>query len=211
MHWLKPTTWLLCLYPLARLLFLGFTHGLGINPIEFIIRSLGTWALSFLLLTLAITPVRKLTGLSQIQRVRRMLGLSAFFYALLHWASYLWLDQFFDWAEIFKDIVKRPFITVGMLTFLLLLPLAATSTDAAMRRLRRNWKRLHQLVYPAAMLALLHYFWLVKRDITQPLIYAAVLALLLGLRLWWRMRPPPPATGIKKGGHNPPFRTSKPF
>ncbi len=211
MHWLKTTTWLLCLYPLGRLVFLGFTHGLGVNPIEFIIRSLGTWALSFLLLTLAVTPVRKLTGWSQIQRVRRMLGLSAFFYALLHWASYLWLDQFFDWAEIFKDIVKRPFITVGMLTFLLLLPLAATSTDASMRKLKRNWQRLHRLIYPVAMLALLHYFWLVKRDITQPLIYAAVLALLLGLRLWWRIRPPQPATGIKKGGHNPPFRSSKPL
>lgn len=211
MRWLKPAVFLLCAYPLARLVALGFDHGLGVNPIEFITRSLGTWALSFLLLTLAVTPVRKLTGWNQIQRVRRMLGLTAFFYALLHWTSYLWLDQFFDWAEILRDIVKRPFITVGMLTFLLLLPLAATSTDAAMRRLKRNWQRLHRLVYPAAMLAVLHYFWLVKRDITQPLIYAGVLALLLGLRLWWRMRPSRAVTDIKKGGHNPPFRTNSPL
>jgi sulfoxide reductase heme-binding subunit YedZ len=158
-----------------------------VNPIEFVTRSLGTWALSFLLITLAVTPLRKLSGWSELLRVRRMLGLTAFFYALVHWLSYLWLDQFFDWSAILKDIVKRPFITIGMATFLLLLPLALTSTNAAMRRLKRNWQRLHRLVYPAAICAVLHYFWLVKQDITQPTLYAFVLAVLLGLRIWWRL------------------------
>ncbi len=188
MRWLKPLVLTLCLLPLARLLYLGFSGGLGVNPIEFVTRSLGTWALSFLLITLTVTPLRKLSGWSGIMRVRRMLGLTAFFYALSHWLSYLWLDQFFDWSEILKDLVKRPFITFGMATFLLLLPLALTSTDAAMRRLKRNWQRLHRLVYPAAVLAVCHYFWLVKQDVTQPLIYAGVLAVLLGLRIRWWLR-----------------------
>jgi sulfoxide reductase heme-binding subunit YedZ len=189
MRGLKPLVLALCLLPLARLAWLGFSGGLGVNPIEFITRSLGTWALSFLLITLAVTPLRRLSGWGSILRVRRMLGLSAFFYAVLHWLTYLWLDQFFDWSAILKDLVKRPFITFGMLTFLLLLPLALTSTDAAMRRLKRNWQRLHQLVYPAAVLAVCHYFWLVKRDLTQPLIYACVLTLLLAMRMrWWWQR-----------------------
>jgi sulfoxide reductase heme-binding subunit YedZ len=186
MRGLKPLVLALCLLPLVRLLWLGFSGGLGVNPIEFITRSLGTWALSFLLITLAVTPLRRLCGWGGFLRVRRMLGLSAFGYAVLHWLSYLWLDQFFDWNAILKDLVKRPFITFGMLTFLLLLPLALTSTDAAMRRLKRNWQRLHRLVYPAAILAVCHYFWLVKRDLTQPLIYAGVLALLLAMRIRWR-------------------------
>lgn len=189
-RWLKPAFLALCFFPAARLLWLGLNGGLGVNPIEFITRSLGTWALSFLLITLAVTPLRKLTGWGEIMRVRRMLGLTAFFYALAHWLSYLWLDQFFDWGEILKDIVKRPFITIGMATFLLLLPLALTSTNAAMRRLKRNWQRLHRLVYPASACAVLHYFWLVKQDITQPMIYALVLAVLLGLRIWWRLGMP---------------------
>jgi len=188
MRWLKPVVLALCLLPLTRLVFLGFNGGLGVNPIEFVTRSLGTWALSFLLITLAVTPLRKLSGWSGLIRVRRMLGLTAFCYAVLHWLTYLWLDQFFDWSAILKDIVKRPFITFGMLTFLLLLPLALTSTDAAMRRLKRNWQRLHRLVYPAAVLAVCHYFWLVKLDLTQPVIYASVLTILLGLRIVWRLR-----------------------
>lgn len=186
-RWLKPTVLSLCLFPAARLFWLGFNGGLGANPIEFVTRSLGTWALSFLLITLTVAPLRKLSGWSALLRVRRMLGLTAFFYALAHWLSYLWLDQFFDWNAILKDIVKRPFITIGMTTFLLLLPLALTSTNAAMRRLKRNWQRLHRLVYPAAICAVLHYFWLVKQDITQPTLYAFALTILLGLRLWWRL------------------------
>ncbi len=177
----SPKAWLflLCLLPLFRLLVLGFTGGLGANPIEFVTRSLGTWTLGFLLITLSITPLRRLTGNARLIRYRRMLGLFAFFYASLHLTSYLWLDQFFDLSEILRDIAKRPFITVGMLTFALLVPLAVTSTDRAMRALKRNWQRLHWLVYPAAMLGVLHYFWLVKKDLTQPVIYALILAVLL--------------------------------
>jgi sulfoxide reductase heme-binding subunit YedZ len=118
-----------------------------------------------------------------------MLGLYAFFYASVHLLIYLWLDQLFDWAAIVQDIIKRPFITVGMAAFALLLPLAITSTDGWLRRLKRRWGQLHRLVYPLALLAVLHYLWLVKRDLTEPLLYAAVLAVLLGMRLWWRLRP----------------------
>jgi len=183
----QPKVWLflLCLYPLFRLFVLGFSGGLGANPIEFVTRSLGTWTLSFLLITLAITPLRRFTGQGQWLRYRRMLGLFAFFYGVLHLTTYLWLDQFFDWGDILKDIYKRPFITFGMTAFLLLVPLAATSNDRSVRALKRNWAKLHKLVYPAAILAVLHYYWLVKLDVTQPVIYAAVLAILLGLRVWW--------------------------
>lgn len=179
----KVAVFLLCLIPLVRLVWLASYDDLGANPIEFITRSLGTWALSFLLITLAITPLRWLTGNASPIRFRRMLGLFTFFYALLHLLSYLWLDQFFDWTEIWKDILKRPFITAGMTAFLLLVPLAATSFNKAMRLLKRNWQRLHRLVYPAAMIAILHYYWLVKLDTTQPLLYALALAILLGWRL----------------------------
>lgn len=182
----RQAIFLVCLLPLLRLVWLGFSGGLGVNPIEFVTRSLGTWALSFLLITLTITPLRRLTGQGHWLRYRRMLGLFAFFYATLHLLSYLWLDQFFDWREILVDIYKRPFITAGMTAFLLLLPLAATSTDRAMRTLKRNWQRLHRLVYPAALAAVLHYFWLVKQDLTQPILYALVLTLLLGSRLYFR-------------------------
>jgi methionine sulfoxide reductase heme-binding subunit len=184
---LKGSLFVLCLVPLGRLFYGLYADTLGANPIEFITRDLGTWALNFLLITLAVTPLRKLSGWHWLIRLRRMLGLYAFFYALLHLSSYLWLDQFFDWIEIFKDILKRPFITVGMLTFLLLLPLAVTSNNWMIRRLGgRRWQWLHRLIYPIAMLAVLHYFWLVKKDLTQPLIYAGMLAFLLGLRLMWK-------------------------
>lgn len=185
---LKPWLFLFCLYPLARLAYLGVADGLGVNPIEFITRSLGTWTLTGLLLTLAITPARRLTGYSDLIRYRRMFGLFAFFYGALHLLSYLWLDQFFDWVAIVEDVLKRPFITFGMAAFLLLLPLALTSTQAAVRRLGRNWQRVHWLIYPAAIAGVLHYGWLVKKDLTQPLIYGAILALLLGLRVFWRYK-----------------------
>lgn len=186
----NPKFWLflVCLYPLARLAALAGTGGLGANPIEFITRSLGTWTLTGLLITLSITPARRLSGRGELLRYRRMLGLFAFFYGVLHLLSYLWLDQFFDWAAILKDILKRPFITLGMGAFLLLVPLAATSTQAAMRRLGRNWKRLHWLIYPAAVFAVLHYFWLVKKDLSQPSVYGGILAVLLGMRLIWRYK-----------------------
>lgn len=179
----KPLLFLICLLPLVRLLYLGFSGGLGANPIEFITRSTGTWTLVGLLLTLAITPLRRLTGRNELVRYRRMLGLFAFLYACLHFVTYIWLDQFFDLAGILKDIYKRPFITVGFAAFLLLLPLAITSTNAMMRRLGRRWQPLHRLVYLIGVLGVVHYLWLVKKDLTQPLIYAGVLLVLLGLRL----------------------------
>jgi sulfoxide reductase heme-binding subunit YedZ len=170
------------LWPLGRAAYLVLSGEL-VNPIEFITRSSGTWTLVFLLLTLSITPLRQLTGWAGWLAYRRMLGLYAFFYACLHLLTYLWLDQFFDWAAIWSDILQRPFITVGMLAFLLLIPLAATSTQAMMRRLKRRWGQLHRLVYLIAVLAVVHYLWLVKKDLTEPLIYAAVLAVLLAWRV----------------------------
>jgi sulfoxide reductase heme-binding subunit YedZ len=174
-----------CLLPLTRLIVLGFSGGLGANPIEFITRSLGTWTLVGLMVTLSVTPLRRLTGHAELIRYRRMLGLFAFFYACLHFVTYIWLDQFFDPAAIVKDIVKRPFITVGFAAFVLLVPLALTSTHAMMRRLGRRWQQLHRLVYAIAMLGVIHYLWLVKKDLTDPLVYAVVLTLLLVLRLPW--------------------------
>ena len=183
----NPKFWLalLCVLPLLRLLALGVSGGLGANPIEFITRSTGTWTLVGLLVTLSITPLRRLTGRADLVRFRRMLGLFAFFYACLHFVTYIWLDQFFDAAAVARDILKRPFITVGFTAFVLLIPLAATSTHAMMHRLGRRWQQLHRLIYPIAMLGVIHFLWLVKKDLTEPLIFGAVLALLLVLRLPW--------------------------
>nr|WP_294864087.1 protein-methionine-sulfoxide reductase heme-binding subunit MsrQ [uncultured Pseudogulbenkiania sp.] len=183
----KALVFVACLLPLMRTAWIVF-NGEAVNPIEFITRSTGTWTLVWLLATLAVTPLRRLAGWNVLQRFRRMLGLFAFFYATLHFTTYVWLDQFFDWHAIVKDIAKRPFITVGFAALLLMTPLAVTSTDGWLRRLKRNWGRLHRLVYAVAILGVTHYWWLVKKDIRQPLIYAAVLALLLGLRLYWRAR-----------------------
>jgi methionine sulfoxide reductase heme-binding subunit len=183
----NPKVWiaLLCLLPLLRLVGLGISGGLGANPIEFITRSTGTWTLVGLLVTLSVTPLRRLTGCADLIRVRRMLGLFAFFYACLHFVTYVWLDQFFDPSAIARDIVKRPFITVGFSAFVLLLPLAVTSSHAMMRRLGRRWQQLHRLIYVIAMLGVIHFLWLVKKDLTEPLTFGAVLALLLALRLPW--------------------------
>lgn len=183
----NPKLWiaLLCLLPLGRLIVLGLSGGLGANPIEFITRSTGTWTLVGLLVTLSVTPLRRLTGRADFVRYRRMLGLFTFFYASLHFVTYIWLDQFFDPWAIARDIVKRPFITVGFSAFVLLTPLAATSTHAMMRRLGRRWQHLHRLVYAIALLGVIHYLWLVKKDLTEPLLYGGVLALLLTLRLPW--------------------------
>lgn len=174
---------LLCLFPLGRLVALGASGGLGANPIEFVTRSTGTWTLVGLLLTLSITPLRRLTGWTALVRHRRTLGLFAFFYASLHFVTYLWLDQFFDLASVARDIVKRPFITLGFAAFVLLIPLALTSTHRMMKTLGRRWQQLHRLVYGIALLGVLHYLWLVKKDLTQPLIYGSVLAVLLAARL----------------------------
>lgn len=186
---LKTLTFLLCLLPLAWYGWGAWQDALGANPVEAVTRGLGTWTLNLLLLTLAVTPLRKLSGWHIVARLRRMLGLFVFFYATLHLTTYLWFDQFFDWNEIAADILKRPFITVGMAAFVLLVPLAATSNQFAIRRLGgRRWQELHRTVYAIAILAVLHYSWLVKADQSQPLLYGGVLAGLLGIRYWWRER-----------------------
>lgn len=185
---LKTALFILCLLPLAHYAAGLWQDTLGANPIEALTRGLGDWALRLLLITLAVTPLRRLSGWAWLLKLRRMLGLFAFFYASLHLIAYLWLDQFFDWAEIGRDILKRPFITVGMATFLLLAPLAATSTKAMIRRLGgQRWQRLHRLIYPAALLAVLHFTWMVKVDVREPALYGVILAVLLGLRAWWRI------------------------
>lgn len=176
-----------CLLPLAWLCWAFFNDALGANPVEAITHGTGDWALRLLLVSLAVTPLRIISGMNWLQRLRRMLGLFAFFYALLHFATYLWLDQFFDWPGIARDILRRPFITVGFAAFVLLLPLAASSFNAAIRLLGgRRWQALHRSVYAIGILSVLHYWWLVKADVSRPLIYATILALLLGFRAWQR-------------------------
>ena len=198
---IKAALFALALLPLARLVAAAFTGGLGVNPIEFVTRSTGTWTLSLLLITLAVTPLRRVTGWNWLIRLRRMLGLFAFFYACLHFTTYVWLDQFFDPAAIVKDVVKRPFITVGFGAFLLLIPLAVTSTHAMVRRLGgKAWQRLHYLVYLIATLGVVHYWWLVKKDVTQPMLFAAALAVLLGYRVVHQLRNLSPRSGAPACG-----------
>ncbi|HMN84035.1 MAG TPA: protein-methionine-sulfoxide reductase heme-binding subunit MsrQ [Burkholderiaceae bacterium] len=191
---------LACLLPLARLVVLGVQGGLGANPVEFVTRSTGTWTLVLLCSTLALTPLRRLAGWSQAIRYRRMLGLYTFFYGCLHFTTYVWLDQWFEWSEIVRDVLKRPFITVGFAAFVLMLPLALTSSQAAMRRLGRRWQALHRLIYAVAVLAILHYWWhkAGKNDLGEPMIYGAVVALLLGLRIAWRMGAPTVQRGSRR-------------
>lgn len=185
----KAVLFVLCLVPLAYYVEAAWRDALGANPIEAVTRGFGTWTLNFLLITLTVTPLRRFTGWNWLIRLRRLLGLYAFFYACLHLTTYLWFDQFFDWAAITKDIVKRPFITAGMVAFTLLVPLAVTSNNAMIRRLGgRRWQELHRAIYPLAMIAVLHFWWLVKADTSKPALYAAILAVLLGLRLWWRFQ-----------------------
>ena len=186
---IKPPLFLACLAPLAYYASGVQADTLGANPIEAVTRGLGTWALNFLLITLMVTPLRKYSGWAWLGRLRRMLGLFVFFYAALHLGTYLWLDQFFDWPAIAKDILKRPFITVGVITFALLVPLAATSNAFAIRKLGgRRWQELHRSVYLICLLAVLHYSWMVKADVSKPLIYAVMVGVLLGLRVWWRVQ-----------------------
>jgi len=175
---------MLCLVPLALLIAEGLAGHLGANPIEAVIRDLGDWALRFLVIALAVTPLRKAARWPGIARYRRMLGLWAFAYAGLHMLSYVVLDQFFDWANILHEIVKHRFITVGMAAFVMLVPLVVTSTKGMVRRLGgARWRKLHRLVYIIGPLAVVHYFWMVKADIRQPLVYAGLICLLLGYRL----------------------------
>lgn len=181
---LKAMIWFGASLPILRLVMLGVTENLGANPIEFIERSTGTWALVFLLLSLIITPLRHLTGQAWLIAVRRLLGLWMFAYACLHVTSYVWLDYQFDWPEIAKDIAKHPYVLVGATAFVLTLPLAATSNQKSIKMLKQRWKSLHTLVYVIAVLALLHYWWLVKKDVTEPVIYSIVFAMLIFAR--WR-------------------------
>ena len=174
---------IICLLPAVLLLTNFFLDELGANPFEELTRRSGEWTLRFLLIVLAITPLRKITGQGWLMTYRRMLGLYAYFYACFHLLTYLWFDQFFDWQEIYIDIIKRPFITVGILAFILLTPLAITSTNNWMKRLGKRWKQLHQAVYVIAILGVLHFIWLVKADLRTPLIYAAILLVLLGYRV----------------------------
>ena len=192
-RWAKPLVFALCLLPLSWLLYRVMQDLLGANPQEALIRATGDWALRFLVIVLAVTPLRELSGLSALARYRRMLGLFMYFYALLHFLSYSGFDMGFDVSDIVIDIAKRPFILVGSLALLLLTPLAATSFNAAIRTLgAKRWQRLHRLVYAVAGLAILHFFWMRagKNDFAEVAVYAALLALLLGWRLR-KLRPRP--------------------
>ena len=183
--WLKPAIFVLSLIPFVRLFVLGFQNRLGANPIEFVTHSTGFWALTFICITLSVTPLRRLTGWQHLVRLRRMLGLFAFFYASAHLLTYVWFDQWFSLEEIAKDIWKRPFITVGFAAFVLLVPLAITSTNRMIRRLGRRWSQLHRLVYLIAMLGVVHVWWLKedKNDLSEPWLYAGIVSALLLFRL----------------------------
>lgn len=189
---LKATLFALALLPFARLVVFAFSDRLGANPIEFITRNTGDWTLYFLCLTLAVTPLRRLSQWNWLIKLRRMLGLFAFFYAALHFTTFLWFDHFFDLQEMWKDVLKRPFITVGFACFVLLVPLAATSTNRMVRRLGgRRWQWLHRLIYLIAPLAILHFWWMKagKHDFAQPILLGAIVAVLLLARVgWWLAR-----------------------
>jgi sulfoxide reductase heme-binding subunit YedZ len=182
----KLPVFLAGLAPLLWLAWGVYRGDLGPNPVEYLTHATGDWALRFLLITLVITPLRRLAGWRRPMLVRRMLGLFSFFYASLHLLIWLWLDREWYWAGMLEDVLKRPYITVGMLAFIILLALALTSNIFSMRRLGKNWQRLHRLVYGAALLGILHYLWLVKADLSSPLIYLTVFVVLMLLRLPWR-------------------------
>ena len=178
----KRLLFVACSVPFCLLLYNGFTNNLTANPIKEITHFTGEWTLNLLLATLAVTPLRKITGNNSLIRYRRMLGLFTFFYACLHFSTYLVLDQFFDWNEIVLDVAKRPYITVGFTAFTLLIPLAVTSTNRMVQRLGNNWRKLHRLIYLIGALAIIHYLWLVKADLLPPIIYGVILCILLALR-----------------------------
>lgn len=179
---LKPLVFVLCLVPLGLLIWRGIEQGLGANPVETLEHATGDWALRLLLLTLAVTPLRQISGWSWPLRLRRMLGLFTFFYASVHMALYFTLDLEFDFIMLGAEVLKRPYLSVGFLAWLLLVPLAMTSTDRMIRRLGRSWKKLHRSIYVIGVLAVLHFLWLVKADVREPLVYGAILVALLGWR-----------------------------
>ncbi|KRB92786.1 sulfite oxidase heme-binding subunit YedZ [Noviherbaspirillum sp. Root189] len=190
---LKTVLFVAALGPLVRLVLFGFTDRLGANPIEFITRNTGDWTLYFLCLTLLITPLRRVTNWNWLIKLRRMVGLFAFFYATLHFTTFLWFDHFFDIDEMLKDVVKRPFITVGFTAFLLLIPLAVTSTNAMVRRLGgKRWQWLHRLIYLIAPLGILHYWWMKagKNDFSQPVLFGSIVVILLLARVYFNILKP---------------------
>ena len=188
---IKAGLFVLALLPFLRLVVSAFTDQLGANPVEFITRNTGDWTLYFLCITLAVTPLRRLTNWVWLVKLRRMQGLYVFFYSSLHFTTFLWFDHAFDITEMWKDVLKRPFITVGFIAFVLLIPLAATSTNAIIKKLgAKNWQRLHRLVYLIASLGILHFWWMKagKHDFEQPLIFGAIVATMLIMRLVWRLK-----------------------
>jgi sulfoxide reductase heme-binding subunit YedZ len=185
---IKPVLFMLCLLPFVLLVFGAFNDSLGTNPVETLTHETGIWALRFLIIALCVTPLRRLLGWTWLIKLRRMLGLYAFFYALMHFITYIWLDQFFDWFEILIDIPKRPFITIGFVSFLLLIPLAVTSTKAMQRRLKKKWQTLHKLVYIIPVLVIIHFIWSLKADYSEPLIYAAIFSVLMFIRIGYYER-----------------------
>jgi sulfoxide reductase heme-binding subunit YedZ len=182
--WTKAGVFLICLFPLASLVWRGLHNRLTANPIEFITHATGDWTLRFILFTLCVTPFRKLLALPELIRFRRMVGLFAFFYGCLHFTTYIWLDKFFDLKEVWKDIAKRPYVTMGFLAFVLMIPLAITSTAGWIRRLGgRRWQLLHRAIYVSAVAGVIHYYWLVKSAVLRPLAYGTIVAVLLLWRL----------------------------
>lgn len=184
--YLKAALFILCLIPLMRLIGLGFLDALSANPVEFIERSTGFWTILILLSSLSLTPIRLITGRTWQLQFRRMLGLFMFFYACLHITTYFWLDYSFDWTAITQDIIKHPYVLVGFTAFILTVPLAVTSNHFMIRVLRSHWKQLHQLVYLIAPLGVIHFWWLVKKDVSEPLVFAVILLLLFGIRLYFK-------------------------
>ncbi len=185
---IKSLLFVIALLPFCRLFLFAFTDQLGANPIEFITRNTGDWTLYFLCITLTVTPLRRLSKWNWLIKLRRMLGLFAFFYATLHFTTFLWFDHFFDVSEMLKDVIKRPFITVGFAAFVLLIPLAITSTNGMVKRLgAKRWQWLHRLIYVIASLGILHYWWMKagKHDFEQPIIFGVIVAILLAMRIFW--------------------------
>jgi methionine sulfoxide reductase heme-binding subunit len=185
---LRTAIFAAALVPAAALVYDFFTNDLTANPIDYITDTTGYTAITLLMITLTVTPLRRLTGRNEVVKLRRMLGLLAFFYACLHFSTWLVLDWFFDFASMAADVVERPFITMGMATFVLLIPLAATSTTGMVRRLGKRWVQLHRLVYVAGLTAVIHFWWVVKADFREPRFFALALSILLGFRAWWTLR-----------------------
>jgi methionine sulfoxide reductase heme-binding subunit len=186
----KPLVFSLCLLPFLTLALNAVNDNLGTNPVETLTHETGQWALRFLLITLMVTPLRRITNVHWLIKFRRMFGLYAFFYAVLHFITYIWLDQFFDWKEILIDIPKRPFITIGFISFVLLIPLAVTSTNGMQRRLKKKWLVLHKTVYIIPVLVIIHFIWSLKADYSEPFFYALVFSALMLSRLYYRKKKP---------------------